>query len=124
MRMTLEEFRDEATRLRAARKRGAPRCSKEMQRWAVAYAKRAGVNISRAAKQLGMSDMTLRSWVRVADAGGAFVPVTVSEEGSASTAATAYAIRFADAADPCRHRVSPVGTASRSSNRNAWARWS
>ena len=80
----MEEFRAEATRLRAACKRGAPRYSKEMKRWAVAYAKRAGVNISRAAKQLGISDMTLRSWVRVADAGGAFVPVRVSEGDSAS----------------------------------------
>jgi transposase-like protein len=82
MTMTVEEFRAEATRLRAARKRGAPRYPREMQHWAVAYAKRTGVNISRAAEQLGISDMTLRSWVRVADAGGAFVPVTVSDASS------------------------------------------
>ena len=48
-----------------------------MRRWAVAYAKRAGANISRAAKQLSISDMTLRSWVRAADVGVAFVPVTL-----------------------------------------------
>ena len=84
----MEEFRAEATRLRATRKRGAPRYPREMQRWAVTYARRTGVTISRAAKQLGINDMTLRSWVRVADAGGSFTPVTVSEEGPASTAAT------------------------------------
>ena len=44
--------------------------------------------ISRAAKQLGISDMTLRSWMRVADASGQFAHVTVSDESSPDTAAT------------------------------------
>lgn len=82
----VEEFRAEATRLRATRKRGAPRYSKEMQRWAVAYARRAGVSISKATTQLGISDMTLRSWMRVHEAGGSFAQVTISAEGSRSTA--------------------------------------
>jgi transposase-like protein len=88
MRMTVEEFRTEAARLRATRKRGAPRYSKEMQRWAVAYAKRAGVSISKAAAELGISDMTLRSWMRVIDVHESFAPVTITAEASHSTAAT------------------------------------
>jgi transposase-like protein len=56
----VEEFRAEAARLRATRKRGAPRYPREMQRSAVPYARSTGGTISSAAKQLGISDMTLR----------------------------------------------------------------
>ena len=80
MKMTVEQFRAEATRLRGTRKRGAPRYPKEMQRWAVAYARRADIPISKVAAQLCISDMTLRSWMRVAEAAGGFQAVTVTSE--------------------------------------------
>lgn len=87
MRMTIEEFRAEVTRLRATRKRGAPRYPKEMQCWAVAYARGAGVAISKAAAQLGISDMTLRSWMRAAEVKSALEPVTIRSEASRSAGA-------------------------------------
>ena len=84
MKMRVEEFRAEVARLRATGKRGAPRYPKEMQRWAVAYARRANVAISKAAAQLGISDMTLRSWMGVVEAKGGFERVTLTAESTRS----------------------------------------
>ena len=86
--MTVEQFRAEATRLRGTRKRGAPRYPKEMQRWAVAYARRADIPISKVAAQLCISDLTLRSWMRVAEAAGGFQAVTVTSEAPRTMALT------------------------------------
>ena len=88
MKMTIEQFRAEVTRLRATRRRGAPKYSREMRRWAVGYARRAGVAVSKAAAQLGVSDITLRTWMRADEAKSAFEPVTVTSETPRTAALT------------------------------------
>jgi transposase-like protein len=80
MTMSLEKFREQAGRLRASGRRGMPRYPDAMRQFAITYAQSAGVGLGKAADQLGISDVTLRSWTRAAKRTGGFVPVVVAEE--------------------------------------------
>jgi transposase-like protein len=80
MTMSLEKFQEQAGRLRAPGRRGMPRYPDAMRQFAIAYAQSADVGLGKAADQLGISDVTLRSWMRAAKRAGAFLPVVVADE--------------------------------------------
>lgn len=78
--MSLEKFREQAGRLRAPGRRGMPRYPDAMRKFAITYTQSAGVGLGKAADQLGISDVTLRSWLRASKGSSAFVPVVVADE--------------------------------------------
>jgi transposase-like protein len=57
-----------------------PRYPDAMRQFAVTYAQSTGVGLGMAADQLGISDVTLRSWMRAPKRAGAFLPVVVADE--------------------------------------------
>ena len=81
MSMTVQKFRQEAMRRRRGRRRGAPRYTPEQREFAVAHGRAiraAGGSVGRAAEELGISDMTLSSWLRVAASAGRLREVRLS----------------------------------------------
>jgi len=66
MTMTVAGFRPEVVRRRGARRRGAPRYPEQLVSFAVQHAasvQAAGGRVSTAASELGLSAMTLASWL-------------------------------------------------------------
>jgi transposase len=80
MTMSVEKFREQAARLRAPGHRGMPRYPDVLRRFAVTYALSAGVGVGKAADRLGVSDVTLRVWMRDAKRTGALLPVIVTSD--------------------------------------------
>lgn len=67
MGMTVAKFRREVLRRREGRKRGAGSYPPRMRQFAVAHAvsvRSAGGSVHRAARELGISEVTLASWLR------------------------------------------------------------
>jgi transposase-like protein len=81
MTMSVEKFREKAARLRSPGQRGMPRYPHVLRRFAVTYARTAGVGVGEAADRLGISDVTLRVWMRAAKRVGALLPVVVTHDG-------------------------------------------
>ena len=91
MSMTVRQFRREAKRRRAGRKRGAPRYRPEQREFAVNHGvavRASGGSISQAAEELGISDMTLSTWLRGAASGGRLREVRVSSDAGQLSAAS------------------------------------
>ena len=81
MSMTVQKFRREVTRRRRGRARGAPRYTPAQRKFALAHVqavRAAGGGMSRAAEELGVSDMTLSSWLRGVASAGRLREVRVS----------------------------------------------
>jgi transposase-like protein len=73
MEMTLKKFRGEVLRQREGRQRGAGRYREELREFAVAHARAAkasGGSVCSAALELGISDVTLGSWLQKSSASG------------------------------------------------------
>lgn len=73
MTMTVEEFRLEVAQRRGARRRGTLRYPEPMVSFAVDHARRVragGGSVNAAAAQLGVSAMTLGSWLSRSEHGG------------------------------------------------------
>ncbi|MDB4988264.1 MAG: hypothetical protein JWN04_3442 [Myxococcaceae bacterium] len=69
----------------AAEARGSSigaRFSTAERRWAVEYARQPGVSANREARALGVSDVTMRIWIRAAKPAATLRPVVVSTDGS------------------------------------------
>lgn len=79
MRMTFEQFRALATRRRAAVKPGGARYTKAERTWAADWAEQSGLSRTRAARELGIADPTLRHWFAEANA-SVFTRVHVSPD--------------------------------------------
>lgn len=70
MAMTVGKFRREAEQRRRGRARGALRYPETMREFAVGHARAvraSGGSVHRAAQELGISDVTLSSWLGAAD---------------------------------------------------------
>ena len=82
--MTVEKFREQATQLRGQGRRGGGPYPDAMRRWAVSYARSAGVGVNRAADRLGISNVTLRSWMRaLSPSGGVLRAVVITPDTQA-----------------------------------------
>ena len=106
MTMTVEGFRREVMRRRGARRRGAPRYPQQLVSFAVQHAasvQAAGGRVSTAASELGLSVMTLASWLSRAELSehGRLREVVVSEP-----LARAAAPRLLTVTTPAGHVVS------------------
>jgi transposase-like protein len=85
----IDAFRDEVRRWRGARLRGARRYTAEMRAKALALAARLradGLTADRAAKQVGISAVTLQAW-RKTPKGAGMVPVRLVAETRVQIAA-------------------------------------
>lgn len=80
MRMTVEKFHELAVSRRASSGRTGARYSSVERRWAVEYARQAGLNANRAARALGISDVTMRMWLRTVKPTGTLRPVVVTPD--------------------------------------------
>lgn len=89
MAMTLETFREEVERLRAAARPGPPKYPQELKDFAVHYARTMSKTNLHAAKDLGVSATTLYGWIHARNRSARRLrPVTVvEEETTAPTAA-------------------------------------
>ena len=92
MKMSIETFRRTATSMRAGKGR-APRYPAEARAWAVQYAEAQLARkrtLTAVARQLGVNDMTLRSWLYIASRkpSGELCEVVVTERERALTAPT------------------------------------
>lgn len=89
MAMTLETFREEVERLRAAARPGPPKYPQEMKDFAVQYVRTMGKTNLHAAKDLGVSATTLYGWMHARNrSAGRLRPVTVVEEQNPAPSAT------------------------------------
>ena len=71
MDVTIDQFRKEAAKRKRGRRRGSASYPLEMRRFAVDYAVGAiadGGSVSRAARELGVSEVTLAKWMQAAEA--------------------------------------------------------
>ena len=80
MKMTIEQFRELATQRRAAAKQGGARYTKAERAWAVGWAAQSGLSRTRAARELGIADPTLRHWFAEAKSPAVFERVHVSPD--------------------------------------------
>ncbi len=83
MAMTVAKFRRQVARRRGERERGAPKYPDEMRAFALAHTRSVragGGSIHRAAQDLGVSEVTLSSWVRAAEEPGRLREVRVAPE--------------------------------------------
>jgi transposase-like protein len=83
MAMTVGRFRRQVAQRRGERERGAPRYPQQMRDFAVAHARAVragGGSVSSAARELGISEMTLSSWLRAARGPGRLREVRVRPE--------------------------------------------
>ena len=110
MTMTVEKFRELAERRKASVKQGGARYTPAEQEWALAWAEQSGLSRSRAARELGIADPTLRHWVSEAKArsSGTFERVHVVRDARsvtphASRSATALTLRTAQG-----HELGPL----------------
>lgn len=78
--MTAEKFRDLASRRKARDSRIGASFSTAERRWAVEYARQPGMSANRAARALGISDVTMRMWIRAAKPAATLRPVVVTPE--------------------------------------------
>ena len=92
MEMTVARFRRQVAQRRGSRSRGAPRYPEQMRAFAVAHARAVragGGSTSGAAGELGISEMTLLSWVRAAGEPGRLREVRVTPEATGPADPTA-----------------------------------
>lgn len=92
MTMTVAGFRREVARRRGARRRGAPQYPEQLVWFAVEHAqaaRAAGASVNAAATELGLSSMTLTSWLSRSDhrGHGRLREVVVTESSSATVTA-------------------------------------
>jgi transposase-like protein len=64
MTMTAEKFRELAALRKVPGANTGARYSTAERRWAVEYARQPGMSANRAARALGISDVTMRIWIR------------------------------------------------------------
>ena len=88
MTMTVEKFRELAALRKVPGANLGARYSTAERRWAVEYARQPGMNANRAARELGISDVTMRIWMRAAKPAAILRPVVVTTEESEPSAAS------------------------------------
>ena len=87
MAMTVATFRRQVAQRRGEREHGAPRYPQQMREFALEHAESVcagGGSASAAARELGISEMTLLSWVRATDHRGKLREVRVAPDASAA----------------------------------------
>lgn len=107
MAMTVARFRRQVVRRRGERKRGAPRYPQEMRDFAVAHVRSvraAGGSLHRAAQELGLSEVTVSTWVLAAGERGRLRKVVVAPEPAERSTAVSEASLVVTA--PSGHVVS------------------
>jgi len=109
MAMTVAKFRREAERRRGERERGAPRYPEEMRAFAVAHARSvrtAGGSTHGAALELGLSDVTLATWLRTAGKAAKLREVRVAPAAEALRAASSAGTETVVVTAPSGHVAS------------------
>ena len=80
--MSVEKFRELAALRKVPGASIGARFSTAERRWAVEYARQPGMSANRAARALGISDVTMRIWMRAAIPAATLRPVVVTTEES------------------------------------------
>jgi transposase-like protein len=110
MSMTVGQFRAEVRRRRGARRRGAPRYPEGLREFALDHARAvlgSGGTVAAAARELGLSEMTLGSWLRSAGPSPRVRRVEVVADAQPSTAP----IAAVTVTTPCGCMVSGLSVA-------------
>ena len=111
--MTAEKFRELSALRKVPGANIGARFSTAERRWAVEYARQPGMSANRAARALGISDVTMRIWMRVAKPAATLRPVVVTTEESEpqrrprATAPTTLTLKTAQG-----HELGPLDVAT------------
>lgn len=115
MTMTAEKFREVSALRKVPGANIGARFSTAERRWAVEYARQPGMSANRAARALGISDVTMRIWIRTATPAATLRPVVVTTEepeqqsrpSAASKSPTMLTLRTAQG-----HELGPLDVAT------------
>ena len=110
MKMTIEQFRERATQRRAAVKQGGARYTKAERAWALEWAEQSGLSRTRAARELGIADPTLRHWQAESKSkpGGALERVHVLPDEPSARTSTAPSARAFTLRTVHGHELGPL----------------
>lgn len=111
MTMTAEKFREVSALRKVPGANIGARFWTAERSWAVDYARQPGMSANRAARALGISDVTMRIWIRAATPSATLRPVVVTTEepeqqsrpSAASKAPTTLTLRTAQG-----HELGPL----------------